>query len=97
MTLREWERDPRGREKPNRPSGLNLRKVRPVTEGLLLLYPIDSTGNVEAEAEHTPVLGFAISFPRVDSEQASTVSYQVNNVYYQQEHGRTPWAEEAAN
>ena len=92
MTVREW--DPRGREKPNRPSGPNLRKVRPVTKGLLLLYPINGTGYVEAEAEHIPVLGFAISFPLVDSEQASIVSYQVNNVYYQQEYGRTPWAEE---
>ena len=89
MTVRDWERDPRGRERPNRPSGLSLRKVRSATEGLLLLYPIDGTGKVEVEAERTPVLGFAISFPQVDSEQASTVSYQVNNIYYKQEHGRT--------
>ena len=64
-------------------------------ESYTLLYPIDGReGNVEAEAEHIPVLGFAISFPHVDFEQVSTVSYQVNNVYYQQEYGRTSWAEE---
>ena len=38
MTVREWEKDPRGRERPKRPSGLSLRTVRPATEGLLLLY-----------------------------------------------------------
>jgi hypothetical protein len=95
-TLAEWEKDPGTRAKPQRASGVHLRRVRHPTRGLLILYPLDpsdagdkvhETGKVEANAMDMPVLGFAISFPAVEAEKASKVRYVVNNVYYTQEFG----------
>lgn len=88
-TIREWRKDPGDRQEPKRPSGPQIRNVRPPTHGLLMLYPIDACdgGKVEANAADIPVLGFAISFPTVDPEKASKVQYVVNNVYYTQEFG----------
>jgi hypothetical protein len=95
-TIAEWAKDPGTRAQPERPSGAQLRRVRPATQGLLILYPLDpadagekvhETGKVEADAVHIPVLGFAISFPAVADEKASKVRYVVNNVYYRQEFG----------
>jgi hypothetical protein len=88
-TIREWREEPKDRKEPKRPSGPQIRKVRPPTQGLLLLYPLDGRDDekVEANAVGIPVLGFAISFPTVDPEKASKVQYVVNNVYYTQEFG----------
>ena len=63
LTVQEWKRDPRGREKPKSPSGRFLRTVRPTTEGLLLLYPIGTAGMVEPEAERTPSAWVCNQFP----------------------------------
>ncbi|MCA1788732.1 MAG: hypothetical protein LC667_02425, partial [Thioalkalivibrio sp.] len=96
LTLAEWEKDPRERLKPTRPSGTAIRRVRPATRGLLILYPLDGrdespkpaeSEKVQHEAQDIPVLGFAISFPTV-AGGGSKVRYVVNNVYYQQEFGR---------
>jgi hypothetical protein len=97
-TRKEWEKDPGNRAEPQRPSGVQVRRVRPVKRGLLILYALDpadaghkvhESGKVEADAMGTPVLGFAISFPAVADEDASKVRYVVNNVYYTQEFGIT--------
>jgi len=87
----QWERDPRGRNEPTRPSGPEVRKVRPNTSGLLMLYLISPTASdsekgvaddrVEMDAREVPIVGFAISFPYVNPEKASKVKYMVNNVY----------------
>jgi hypothetical protein len=93
-THEEWEKEPRGRAEPKSPSGPQIRRVRPPNRGLLILYPLDPGGDgvagsekVDPAASDIPVLGFAISFPRVDSAIASRVRYVVNNIYYQQEFG----------
>jgi hypothetical protein len=95
-TIREWEKDPRGRKRPEMPSGAEIRRVRQSTCGLLILYPLDphdsdnkeaESGKVEEDARTQPVLGFAISFPDVPELQRSKVRYVVGNVYYEQEFG----------
>jgi hypothetical protein len=95
-TKKEWEKDPGGRAEPQRPSGVQIRRVRPAKQGLLILYALDpadagdkvhESGKVEVDAIGIPVLGFAISFPAVADEEASKVRYVVNNVYYTQEFG----------
>jgi hypothetical protein len=106
-TVTAWRQDPGTRENPpERPAGYWLRRERPSTSGLLMLYPLDpankvgsddivGTDKVEPEARDVPILGFAISFPYVDPKQASQVRYVVNNVYYSQEFGApSGWEEE---
>lgn len=83
-TQEAWRQDPgRSRRKtpPETPSGLMIRSVRPTTDGLLLIYPLDTrkTGTVR------PLIGFAISFPGDLPDEK--VAYRVNNVYWQQEYG----------
>lgn len=95
-TRREWEMDPGTRAEPQRPSGVQIRRIRPPRRGLLVLYALDpadagekvhESGKVEGDAMDIPVVGFAISFPAVSEAEASKVRYVVNNVYYTQEFG----------
>lgn len=87
QTRMEWRQDPKGRSKPERPSGPAIRAVRPDTKGLLLLYALNGADEekVDEDARDVPVLGFGISFPTGDVTNASKVRYVVNNVYQQQE------------
>jgi hypothetical protein len=74
---------------PDQPSGVYLRKQRPATKGLLLLYPlarrakIPGVGSTEIDHEFLPVMahpiGMGISFPA--STRAQSVTYVVNSVY----------------
>ncbi len=81
-TQEAWESgEVRSKTSPTRPSGPFIRLVRPKTNGLLLLYPLEPK-YVEGEL---PVIGFALSFP--DTESHHTVNYVVNNVYFKQEYG----------
>ena len=57
-----------------------------VQPGLLILYPI-APSESRSEDGATPIIGFAISFPSVDVESSSRVTYRVNNVYQQMELG----------
>ena len=87
QTQMAWQEDPKGRDKPTRPSGPAIREVRPATKGLLLLYALRGKGDlgkVEADAMDVPVLGFGISFPTGDVATASKVRFVVNNVYQQE-------------
>jgi hypothetical protein len=72
-------------------SGPPIRRARPATRGLLLLYALDPRG---AMSPHAPgasafaddldaVMGFAVSFPR--DPDAPGIEYAVTNVYWQQE------------
>lgn len=82
-TQEAWKKDPgrSGRQTPPEdPSGLMLRSVRPASNGLLLIYPLDTA---ETKTE-IPLIGFAISFP--GSLPDEKVAYRVNNVYWQQEY-----------
>lgn len=69
-------------EMPTTPSGLAIRTHRSPQRGLLLLYPLNPG---EADLTGNPLIGLAISFP--DSKKAGTVSYVVNNTYWEQEFG----------
>lgn len=71
---------------PTKPSGVNLRKQRSVTTGLLLLYPLaremtlSDSGERHRFLEVTEhVVGLGVSFP--ESKRARAVSYLVNSVY----------------
>jgi hypothetical protein len=78
----------RGRSKretpPDTPSGPMLRRQRAPTNGLLLIYPINS---IEAfgEANIVPLIGVVLSFP--SSNTGVKVSYTVNNIFREQEFG----------
>ncbi len=76
----------RNNKPPAQPSGIIIRTERPVERGLLLLYPLDHMvlENYETFADN-PVIGFVISFPA--SCNASSVSYRVNNIFWNQEFG----------
>jgi hypothetical protein len=78
-TLGEWELNGGEKDPPKAPSPQIVRKSRPATRGLLLIYPLDPS----TIAGTTPVIGWALSFPK--SENAKPMSYTVNNVYWQQE------------
>jgi hypothetical protein len=89
-TTLEWRSRPneqrRGDTEPTTPSGPALRARRPATRGLLLLYPLSRIGDAGPLVEgEFPVIGFGISFPA--SRRAETVTYRVNNVFWQQEYG----------
>lgn len=84
-TRANWTRDP-GRSKrmtpPDIPAGPEIRAERPVTNGLLLLYPLRPPHFMPASL---PIIGFGISFPATTSDVK--VKYRVNNIYYEQEFG----------
>lgn len=59
-------------------------KYRPITQPLLIIYPLDprgaevSNGTVVHTSDEIPFVGFAVSFPRTNTNYA--VSYRVNLV-----------------
>jgi hypothetical protein len=70
--------------------GPAVRRARPPSRGLLLLYALDPEGadseHVEAESlvgQVDAIIGFAVSFPR--DPDAPGIEYEVTNVYWQQE------------
>lgn len=84
-TRTAWTQDP-GRSKRTTPpdvaSGRMLRQQRPATRGLLLIYPLEP-----AKEGLPPFIGLGLSFPGSNNHQ--TVSYKVNNIYFEQEFGAT--------
>ena len=77
-------------KKPETPGGKFIRKNKSQNEGLLILYPLATNqGQVDCETSR-PVLGFAVSFPAVDSLGDTPVQYYTNNVYQTME---TPFNE----
>lgn len=73
---------------PDGPTGFFLRRYRPATRGLLLLYPLARRQEIDYEGgkfmhEFLPVaippIGLGISFPA--SANSSKVSYVVNSIY----------------
>jgi hypothetical protein len=73
------EQDETDFSKISTPGGPYIRKARPPTRGLLLIYPLDP----DPVGLNNPIIGLAFSFPF--SENATTVRYKVNNIYWEQE------------
>ncbi len=79
-TLEDWEAGGKMGKPPVLPRGAIIRKTRPPTRGLLMLYLISSpllvyhdqlarmSGSIELSSE--PLVGFAVSFPRIDGAPA---------------------------
>ena len=81
LTIARWEenKDAEKSEKPpETAAGTDIRKVRRKTNGLLLIYPLDSR-HARINNASKPVIGIAISFPK--SETALEITYTVNNVF----------------
>lgn len=68
-------------------SGVAVRAVRPAVRGLLLLYPLSpfevkrSEGEPAFDNSH-PLMGYAISFPKIDSDRK--VKYMANAQYLEE-------------
>lgn len=83
LTIEDWRKSERKKKRPDPPdipSGKNIRPERPVTEGLLLIYPLDpKPKGWENSPLKEPVIGYAISFPR--NEDDKKLKYKVNKVF----------------
>lgn len=87
----------KGEVEPTAPSGKGMREIRgrmggEVDRGLLLLYPLSPYAYKEKKPERLivpgwekPIMAFAIAFP--SSDNAITVEYEVNLLYWIQEYG----------
>lgn len=75
----EQKKGPEEAAKVQSPGGPQLRKYRPNTKGLLIIYPIDRRAHKHDEVK-VPFMGFAISFPGIDGDQDIPVEYIVNSV-----------------
>ncbi|MCK4828622.1 hypothetical protein KA005_73510, partial [bacterium] len=88
ITQKSWTVD-RGRSTrklpPDEPEGVDIRRIRPKSNGLVLIYPLEPEGKSEKGKKGLPIVGFAISFP--GNRDDKKVRYVVNNVYYEQEYG----------
>jgi hypothetical protein len=81
LRIQHWEKSDnknKSENPPTAPGGGAVRRCRPKSRGLLLLYPLL---NAESTADKSlpPVVGFAISFPKSDT--AKEISYTVNNIF----------------
>jgi hypothetical protein len=83
-TLSDWKAASELKSEPTIPSGLQLRKHRPKSRGLLLLYPLNPS---EVDSKNKlPAIGFAVSFPA--SETATYIPYRVTNIYWDQHYNQ---------
>ncbi|WP_053326776.1 Z1 domain-containing protein [Chryseobacterium gallinarum] len=83
LTIEDWkksERKNKSKKQPTIPSGKNIRAKRAITEGLLLIYPLDPKPNGwENSSIDVPLIGYAISFPK--NENDKKIKYRVNQVF----------------
>ncbi len=81
LSIEHWEKSDnknKSENPPTTPGGGAVRRCRPKTRGLMLLYPLLNI-NSTADNSWAPVMGFAISFPKSDT--AKEISYTVNNIF----------------
>ncbi len=80
-----WANDPgRRRTEPSVPSGPIIRRARPTSRGLLLIYPLEAPSEEHREVAKSwradltsdSLVGFAVSFPT--SQDAPAMEYVVN-------------------
>ena len=69
---------------PTGPNGRAVRRARPASRGLLLIYALDEGESADAEPG-IPIFGIAVSFPVSKSAGDGAIEYVVNNVYSQLE------------
>jgi hypothetical protein len=67
---------------PDYPRGPSLRRQRPATSALLLIYVLDDLTTEGERIASQPIVGFAASFPF--SAKKLTAKYKVNEVWFQQ-------------
>jgi hypothetical protein len=79
-TIEDWEKASKEREMPERPSPQQVRRHRAITNGLLLLYPLQIINEDGDPENEEPIIAFAISFPA--SPNAKEVEYKANNTYW---------------
>lgn len=60
-------------------NGLAARQVRPITRGLLLIYPVVPTDRGKRWPSDPPFMGLVLSFP--SSHTARSVDYKVNRIW----------------
>src|SRR5258708_26290368 len=62
LTIQDWEKSERINKRPDppvTPSGKNVRAKRPVTDGLLLIYPLDpKPEGWENSTINDPIIGY---------------------------------------
>ena len=81
VTVNDWEQNKDARKSetpPDVPGGRQIRQIRPKSNGLMLIYPLDPKQAGISETSQ-PIMGIAISFPRSDT--AREITYAVNNVF----------------
>ncbi|MCW3075109.1 MAG: hypothetical protein JWP69_2178 [Flaviaesturariibacter sp.] len=86
ITIKDWEENQRKNKRPDpptNPSGKNIRAKRLVSEGLLLIYPLDpKPDGWKNSSIDIPIIGYAISFPK--NENDKKVKYRVNQVFMEE-------------
>lgn len=79
-----WKNAPvedRSLNEPTYASGPLLRKRRPLQEGLLILYPLDSNHAELHYKEDIPTMALGISFHSDKFDPGDGVEYDVNRIY----------------
>lgn len=81
---RDAGRNSDGKE-PELPNGPAIRAIRSRDRGVLFLYPLQPGDDAGLPVGTPAVIGFGVSFP--SSNTGVSVTYRVNNVYWEQEYG----------
>ena len=81
-TVASWREGGRGSKEPQVPVGWSVREQRTTERALLLLYPLSIVSDNDVIA--APVIGFAISFPKMGSDEE--IEYAVNQVFWEQQY-----------
>lgn len=84
QTIASWRDGGRGSSEPHVPVGWAVREQRTTERGLLLLYPLNIVA-ADGQTVAAPVIGFAISFPKMGSDEE--IEYAVNQVFWEQQYG----------
>lgn len=83
QTVANWREGGRGLNEPQVPVGWAVREQRSTERALLLLYPLNIVA-ADGGTAVAPVIGFAISFPKMGSDDE--IEYAVNQVFWEQQY-----------
>jgi hypothetical protein len=76
---------PRRMQPPSEPDKYSILATRDPRRGVLLIYPIEPNDPSIRGPTDPPLIGFSVSFSKVNPEDDRTVTYIVNNVELHQE------------